>query len=81
VRWVEVFGSALERRAGATRSDGPTAGAPEQASPDPGALGVAEHDPLTGLWNRRHFEEELDARGKTASAWRFSPSTWTHTAI
>ena len=30
VRWVEVFGSALERRAGAARSMGPTAGVPAQ---------------------------------------------------
>ena len=60
VRWVEVFGSALERRAGATRSEGPTAGVPEQAALDPGTLDLADHDHLTGLWNRRRFEEELD---------------------
>ncbi|HYN51120.1 MAG TPA: diguanylate cyclase [Thermoleophilaceae bacterium] len=60
VRWVEVFGSALERRAGATRSEGPTAGVPEQAALDPGALDLGDHDHLTGLWNRRRFEEELD---------------------
>ena len=60
MRWVEVFDAALERRAGATRSDGPTAGVPEQAAPDPGALELADRDPLTGLWNRRRFEEELD---------------------
>ena len=33
VRWVEVFSSALERRAGATGSMGPTAGMPAQPSP------------------------------------------------
>ena len=60
VRWVEVFGSALERRAGAARSMGPAAGVPAQpphddATPDPG-----DHDVLTGLWNRRRFENELD---------------------
>jgi trehalose synthase len=60
MRWVEVLGSALEGRAGATRSKGPTAGVPEQASLDPGALDLADHDNLTGLWNRRRFEKELD---------------------
>ena len=60
VRWVEVLGSALERRAGGTRSEGPTAGVPEQAMLDAGALYLADHDHLTGLWNRRRFEEELD---------------------
>jgi trehalose synthase len=62
VRWVEVFGSALERRASATRPEGPTAGEPEQASLDAGELYLADHDHLTGLWNRRRFEEELDRR-------------------
>jgi trehalose synthase len=60
VRWVEVFGSALERRAGAARSEGPPAGVPEHVSLDPGTLDLADHDNLTGLWNRRRFEEELD---------------------
>ena len=59
VRWVEVFGSTLERRASARR-EGPTASEPEQASLDAGALYLADHDHLTGLWNRRRFEEELD---------------------
>ena len=35
---------------------------PERASLDLGALDPADHDHLTGLWNRRHFEEELDRR-------------------
>jgi trehalose synthase len=60
IRWVEVFDSALERRAASTGSDGPSAGVPKQASLDPGTLELAEHDALTGLWNRRRFEEELD---------------------
>ena len=33
---------------------------PEQASLDPGALDPGDHDDLTGLWNRRRFEDELD---------------------
>lgn len=32
----------------------------EQASLDPGALDPGGHDDLTGLWNRRRFEDELD---------------------
>ena len=60
MRWVEVFGSALERRAGATRSQGPTAGVPKQASHGAGALDLADRDHLTGLRNRRRFEQELD---------------------
>ena len=35
---------------------------PEQASLDPGALDPGDRDYLTGLWNRRHFEAELDRR-------------------
>ena len=35
---------------------------PGQASPDKGALELADHDDLTGLWNRRRFEAELDRR-------------------
>jgi GGDEF domain-containing protein len=60
MRWVEVFGSTLERRAGATKPEGPTAGEPEQASLDAGELYLADHDHLTGLWNHRRFEEELE---------------------
>jgi hypothetical protein len=60
MRWVDVLGSALERRAGATRSDAPTAGLLEQVSRGPGALDLAHRDHLTGLWNRRRFEQELD---------------------
>ena len=63
VRWVEVFGSALERRVGAARSMGPTAGVPARASHDAaesGGLDLGDHDALTGLWNRRRFEQELD---------------------
>ena len=62
VRWVEVFGSALERRAGATRPTGP-AGVPAQPSHDAaefGGLDLGDRDALTALWNRRRFEEELD---------------------
>jgi trehalose synthase len=60
IRWVEVFSSTLERRAATTRSERPTAGMPDQTSLDPGAPELADHDPLTGLRNRRRFEEELD---------------------
>jgi len=60
VRWAEVFGLALERHAGHTRSTGQTEGVPEQAPLDAGTLYLADHDHLTGLWNRRRFEEELD---------------------
>ncbi|MDQ2896451.1 MAG: diguanylate cyclase [Actinomycetota bacterium] len=60
IRWVEVLGSALERRAGATTSHAPTAGAPKHASHGAGTLDLADRDHLTGLWNRRRFEEELD---------------------
>lgn len=38
----------------------PREGAPEQASLEPGALDPGDHDDLTGLWNRRRFEAELD---------------------
>ena len=71
VRWVEVFGSALERRAGATGPERPTAGEMEQASLDAGELDLADHDQLTGLWNHRRFEEELDRVTATQRA----PST------
>src|SRR5450755_4376452 len=60
VRWVEVLGAALEERAGATRSHGPRAGVSEPASHGAGALDLADHDHLTGLWNRRRFEQQLD---------------------
>ena len=62
VRWVEVFGSALERPAGATRPTGP-AGVPTQPSHDAaefGGLDLGDRDALTALWNRRRFETELD---------------------
>ena len=38
----------------------PSDDVPEQASLDPGALDPGDHDDLTGLWNRRRFEAELD---------------------
>ena len=66
VRWVEVFGSALEPRAGATGSMGPTAGVPAQPSPGAAALDPGERDALTGLWNRRRFETELDRARQNA---------------
>ena len=37
-------------------------GCRRQASLDGGALDPADHDHLTGLWNRRRFEEEFDRR-------------------
>src|SRR5450755_1731888 len=60
MRWVEVLGSALQQRAGASRSDGPPAGASEQAFHGAGALDLSDRDHLTGLWNRRRFEQQLD---------------------
>ncbi len=66
VRWVEVFGSALEPHAGAASSMGPTAGRPAQPSPGGAALDPGEHDALTGLWNRRRFEQELDRARESA---------------
>ena len=60
LRWVEVLGPALEQRVTATRPEGPAGGEPEQAALDAGELYLADHDHLTGLWNRRRFEEELD---------------------
>ncbi len=68
VRWVEVFGSALERRGGVSRSTGPAAGVPAQPShgaPAPG-LDSGDRDALTGLWNRRRFEQELDRARENA---------------
>ena len=60
VRWVEVLSSALEPRTRPTTPDGSMAGVPDQTSLDPAALELADHDPQTGLWNRRRFEKELD---------------------
>jgi trehalose synthase len=60
VRWVEVLGSALEGRAAVTRSQGPTAGVSKPASLDAGELDLGDRDHLTGLWNRRRFEQQLD---------------------
>ena len=65
VRWIEVFGSALEPRARPAGSTGPAAGAP--AHPSPGAaLDLGDRDALTGLWNRRRFETELDRARENA---------------
>ena len=66
VRWVEVFGSALERRAGATGSTGPAAGVPAHPSSGAAALDPGDRDALTGLWNRRRFETELDRARENA---------------
>ena len=66
VRWVEVFGSALEPRAGATGSMGPTADVPAHPSPGAAALDPGDRDALTGLWNRRRFETELDRARQNA---------------
>jgi trehalose synthase len=60
VRWIEVFGSTLEPRAGAARPVSLTAGAAAQPSPGAAALDLGDRDALTGLWNRRRFETELD---------------------
>ena len=40
----------------------PRDGDAEQAPLDVGARDPADHDHLTGLWNRRRFEHELDRR-------------------
>ena len=66
VRWVEVFGSALERRAGATGSTGPAAGVPAHPWSGAAALDPGDRDALTGLWNRRRFETELDRARENA---------------
>ena len=66
VRWIEVFGSALEPRAGAAGSMGPAAGAPAHPSPGAAALDPGDRDALTGLWNRRRFETELDRARQNA---------------
>jgi len=65
VRWVDVFASALEQPAGAT-STGPAAEMPAQPLPGAAAPDPADHDALTGLWNRRHFETELDRARQNA---------------
>jgi trehalose synthase len=66
VRWIDVFGAALEPRAGATRSTGSAAGEPTPPWRDAAALDLADHDALTGLWNRRGFENELDRARQNA---------------
>jgi trehalose synthase len=56
--WVEVLDFALDP----DRNRGLDSGATHEAghtSSDAGALGLADHDHLTGLWNRRRFEDEL----------------------
>ena len=60
IRWIEVFASALEPRAGAAGAMGPAAGRPAHPSPSATALDPGDRDALTGLWNRRRFETELD---------------------
>jgi len=66
VRWIDVFASALEQGAGAPGSLGPAAEVPAQPSPDAAALDLDERDALTGLWNRRRFETELDRTRENA---------------
>ena len=66
LRWVEVFDSALDQPTGATRSAGPTTGPPAQASHGGRTRHLADHDELTGLWNRRRFERELDRSRENA---------------
>ena len=66
VSWVNVFGAALEPRAGADRSTGPGAGVPAPPWPGAAALDPAGHDALTGLWNRQRFENELDRARQNA---------------
>ena len=66
VRWIEVFGSALEPRARPAGSTGPAAGAPVHPPPGAAALDPGDRDALTGLWNRRRFETELDRARENA---------------
>ena len=66
VRWVEVFGSALEPRAGAAGPAGPAAGVPARPSPGAAAPDPGDRDALTGLRNRRRFETELDRARENA---------------
>jgi GGDEF domain-containing protein len=73
MRWVDVLGSALQQRAGATRSEGPAAGVPERAPHGAGALDLADRDHLTGLWNRRRFEQELDRSRQKGERRRRAP--------
>ena len=66
VRWIEVFGSALEPRARPAGSTGPAAGAPAHPPPGAAKLDPGDRDALTGLWNRRRFETELDRARENA---------------
>ena len=66
VRWVEVFGSALEPRPGPPRSMGPAAGVPAHPWSGTAALDRGDRDAVTGLWNRRPFETELDRARQNA---------------
>ena len=50
-----------------TRAEmGPRDEVPAQGSLDAGALDPADHDHLTGLWNRRRFEDEFERRIATS---------------
>ena len=67
VRWVEVFGSALERRAGAPGQSAPRRACQRTRRMVPQrALDPGDRDALTGLWNRRRFEQELDRARENA---------------
>ena len=66
LRWVEVFDAALDQPTGATSSAGRTTGLPAQAPHGGGTRHLADHDDLTGLWNRRRFEKELDRSRQNA---------------
>jgi diguanylate cyclase (GGDEF)-like protein len=54
-----VLDSTLQRRA-ATKTEAATESVAERASRSAWALDLADRDHLTGLWNRRRFEKELD---------------------
>ncbi len=56
LRWVEVMKAALEHP-----RDGAPSGVPHIRRAR-GPLELADHDHLTGLWNRRRFERELESR-------------------
>ena len=64
VRWVEVFGSALEPLP--SPDHGPCGGRASAPIARRRGLDRGDHDAVTGLWNRRPFENELDRARQNA---------------